>query len=151
MISTIDCLPLLYLEVLTIKPTLKYLLYNLCCNKRHHNILLLGKQRVEEDGRRYSNQSCYPQVSNIHMYIIYIRERNTVHFFVTITLPFQPSKKKRHRIKREREKCTKESYRGIEQKGMTFDHDFGYSFPLFSSLLKNLQAWEFACLKSTLL
>ena len=27
--------------------------------------------------------------------------------------------------------CTK-----IEQKGMTFDHVFGYSFPLFSSLLK---------------
>ena len=25
---------------------------------------------------------------------------------------------------------------GIEQKGITFDHDFGYSFPLFSSLLK---------------
>ena len=25
----------------------------------------------------------------------------------------------------------------IEQKCMTFDHDFGYSFPLFSSLLKN--------------
>ena len=25
----------------------------------------------------------------------------------------------------------------IEMKGMTFDHDFGYSFPLFSSLLKN--------------
>ena len=25
---------------------------------------------------------------------------------------------------------------GIEQKCMTFDHDFGYSFPLFSSLLK---------------
>ena len=24
----------------------------------------------------------------------------------------------------------------IEQKGMTFDYDFGYSFPLFSSLLK---------------
>jgi len=24
----------------------------------------------------------------------------------------------------------------IEQKGMTFDHDFGYSFPLFSALLK---------------
>ena len=24
----------------------------------------------------------------------------------------------------------------IEQKGMTFDHNFGYSFPLFSSLLK---------------
>ena len=24
---------------------------------------------------------------------------------------------------------------GIEQKGMTFDHYFGYSFPLFSSLL----------------
>ena len=24
----------------------------------------------------------------------------------------------------------------IKQKGMTFDHDFGYSFPLFSSLLK---------------
>ena len=24
----------------------------------------------------------------------------------------------------------------IEQKGMTFDPDFGYSFPLFSSLLK---------------
>ena len=24
----------------------------------------------------------------------------------------------------------------IEQKGMTFDHDFGYSFPLFASLLK---------------
>jgi hypothetical protein len=24
----------------------------------------------------------------------------------------------------------------IEQKGMTFDHDFGYSFPLFSSLIK---------------
>ena len=24
----------------------------------------------------------------------------------------------------------------IEQKGMTFDHDFGYSFPLSSSLLK---------------
>ena len=24
----------------------------------------------------------------------------------------------------------------IEQKGMTFDHDFAYSFPLFSSLLK---------------
>ena len=24
----------------------------------------------------------------------------------------------------------------IEQKGMTFDHDFGYSFILFSSLLK---------------
>ena len=24
----------------------------------------------------------------------------------------------------------------IEQKGVTFDHDFGYSFPLFSSLLK---------------
>jgi hypothetical protein len=24
----------------------------------------------------------------------------------------------------------------IEQKGMTFDHDLGYSFPLFSSLLK---------------
>ena len=24
----------------------------------------------------------------------------------------------------------------IEQKGMTFDHDFTYSFPLFSSLLK---------------
>jgi len=24
----------------------------------------------------------------------------------------------------------------IEQKGMAFDHDFGYSFPLFSSLLK---------------
>jgi hypothetical protein len=24
----------------------------------------------------------------------------------------------------------------IEQKGMTFDHDFGYSLPLFSSLLK---------------
>ena len=24
----------------------------------------------------------------------------------------------------------------IEQKGMTFDHDFGYSFPPFSSLLK---------------
>ena len=24
----------------------------------------------------------------------------------------------------------------IEQKGMTFDNDFGYSFPLFSSLLK---------------
>jgi len=23
----------------------------------------------------------------------------------------------------------------IEQKGMTFDHDFGYSFPLFSALL----------------
>ena len=25
----------------------------------------------------------------------------------------------------------------IEQKGLTFDHDFGYPFPLFSSLLKN--------------
>jgi hypothetical protein len=25
----------------------------------------------------------------------------------------------------------------IEQKGLTFDHDFGYSFPLFSSLIKN--------------
>ena len=25
----------------------------------------------------------------------------------------------------------------IEQKGMTFDHDFGYSYPLFTSLLKN--------------
>ena len=25
----------------------------------------------------------------------------------------------------------------IEQKGMTFDQDFGYSFPIFSSLLKN--------------
>ena len=24
----------------------------------------------------------------------------------------------------------------IEQKGMTFDHDFGYYFPLFTSLLK---------------
>ena len=24
----------------------------------------------------------------------------------------------------------------IEQKGITFDHDFGYSIPLFSSLLK---------------
>ena len=24
----------------------------------------------------------------------------------------------------------------MEQKGMTFDHDFGYYFPLFSSLLK---------------
>ena len=24
----------------------------------------------------------------------------------------------------------------IEQKGITFDHDFDYSFPLFSSLLK---------------
>ena len=24
----------------------------------------------------------------------------------------------------------------IEQKGITFDHDFGYSLPLFSSLLK---------------
>ena len=24
----------------------------------------------------------------------------------------------------------------IEQKGMTFDNDFGYSFPLFSSFLK---------------
>jgi hypothetical protein len=24
----------------------------------------------------------------------------------------------------------------IEQKDMTFDNDFGYSFPLFSSLLK---------------
>ena len=24
----------------------------------------------------------------------------------------------------------------IEQKGITFDHEFGYSFPLFSSLLK---------------
>ena len=24
----------------------------------------------------------------------------------------------------------------IEQKGITFDHDFGYSFPHFSSLLK---------------
>jgi hypothetical protein len=24
----------------------------------------------------------------------------------------------------------------IEQKGMTFDHDFSYSFPLFSSPLK---------------
>jgi hypothetical protein len=24
----------------------------------------------------------------------------------------------------------------IEQKGITFDHNFGYSFPLFSSLLK---------------
>ena len=24
----------------------------------------------------------------------------------------------------------------IEQKGMTFDHNFGYSFPLFSFLLK---------------
>ena len=24
----------------------------------------------------------------------------------------------------------------IEQKGMTFDHDFGYTFPVFSSLLK---------------
>ena len=27
-------------------------------------------------------------------------------------------------------------YKLIEQKGMIFDHDFGYSFPLFSSLLK---------------
>ena len=27
-------------------------------------------------------------------------------------------------------------YKGIEQKGMTFDHDFGYSFHLSSSLLK---------------
>ena len=27
-------------------------------------------------------------------------------------------------------------YLKIEQKDMTFDHDFGYSFPLFSSLLK---------------
>ena len=26
--------------------------------------------------------------------------------------------------------------RKIEQKGMTFEHDFAYSFPLFSSLLK---------------
>jgi len=25
----------------------------------------------------------------------------------------------------------------IEQKGMAFEHEFGYSFPLFSSLLKN--------------
>jgi hypothetical protein len=25
----------------------------------------------------------------------------------------------------------------IKQKGMTFDHDFGHSFPLFSSLLNN--------------
>ena len=24
----------------------------------------------------------------------------------------------------------------IDQKGMNFDHDFGYSIPLFSSLLK---------------
>jgi hypothetical protein len=24
----------------------------------------------------------------------------------------------------------------MEQKGMTFDHDFAYSFPLFSSFLK---------------
>ena len=28
------------------------------------------------------------------------------------------------------------NHQAIEQKGMTFDHDFGYSFPLFSSLLK---------------
>ena len=28
-------------------------------------------------------------------------------------------------------------YKLIEQKGMTFDHDFSYSFPHFSSLLKN--------------
>ena len=26
--------------------------------------------------------------------------------------------------------------REIEQKGMTLNHDFGYSFPLFSSLIK---------------
>ena len=28
------------------------------------------------------------------------------------------------------------SYKRIEQKGMTLDHNFGYSFPLFSCLLK---------------
>ena len=30
----------------------------------------------------------------------------------------------------------------IEQKGMTFDHDFGYSFPFFSSLLKKKEEKE---------
>ena len=33
-------------------------------------------------------------------------------------------------------KCGFNIFIGIEQKGMTFDHEFGYSFPLFSSLLK---------------
>ena len=28
------------------------------------------------------------------------------------------------------------NYKLIEQKGMTFDHDFGYSFSIFSSYLK---------------
>ena len=32
--------------------------------------------------------------------------------------------------------CRSSSKCVIEQKGMTFDHDFGYSFSIFSSLLK---------------
>ena len=32
--------------------------------------------------------------------------------------------------------CNKVIISVIKQKGMTFDHDFGYSYPLFSSLLK---------------
>jgi hypothetical protein len=33
-------------------------------------------------------------------------------------------------------------FKKIEQKGMTFDHDFGYSFPLFSSLLQKEGSWR---------
>ena len=32
----------------------------------------------------------------------------------------------------------------MEQKGMTFDHDFGYSFPLLSSLIKKEKENEVA-------
>ena len=32
----------------------------------------------------------------------------------------------------------------IEQKGMTFTHDFGYYFPLFSSHLKKREEYEVA-------
>ena len=42
------------------------------------------------------------------------------------------------RILRKKVRLCHELLWKIEQKGMTFDHDFGYSIPLFSSLLKNI-------------
>ena len=43
------------------------------------------------------------------------------------------------------------TYFTIEQKGMTFDHDFGYSLPLFSSLLKKKERRKGKCTAKTVI